>query len=99
MRVLGSVDTRHELHAAAGEQRGVAEDAASLDGVDRGAVGARLQCHLTVADHPDVVGYPRRIVGDHRPRGKVDRLRAGCQIGEFIIGHPLERRVLAQERH
>ena len=61
---------RHELHAAAGEQRRVAEDAARLDGVDLRAVGAGLQRDVSCADHPDVVGHVDGVVGDHRVGGE-----------------------------
>ncbi len=96
--MLGSRRARHELHSAAGEQRGVAEDAALLDSVDSGSVGARVQSHLPRADHPHVIGDSCRVVGDDGARREVDQLGTGRKVGELVGGHCLERGVRAKER-
>ena len=87
---------RHELHAAAGEQRCVAEDSAGLDGVDRRAVGD-LQRHMAGANHPHVVRHLRGVVRDHRIGGEPHDRRPGGKLVQLVRRHPLERGVLTEE--
>ncbi len=87
-----------EIHSRAGQQRHVAEDAPRFDDVDQGAVAAGPQGHRAVADHPDLIGHPGRVVGDDDSGGELLYRRPGGELGEFGLRRSLERGVVGQER-
>jgi hypothetical protein len=88
---------RLELHATAGEQRCVAEDSAGVDGVEDRAVGTGVERHLTVFDHPHLVGNAAGVVGHPRPRRELLDRGTVREPVEFVLRHRLERDVLGQE--